>query len=351
MLAIRYTPPPRYQATTASFYKMGQFLPNAPMTNTTSSTANTDRLKVLLRTANWAVACLFVTVGMAGCGTTKTRLATDQLLVSDAVDHAISDIDFGALAGQKVYFDSQYIKTVKGIGFVNADYIVSSLRQQMMAADCRLQDSEDDADFVVEARVGTLGTNGHEVVYGLPANNALSSAANLVPNVPAIPIIPELSVAKKDAHLGAAKIAVFAYERESRRPVWQSGTSQAKSTAQDYWVFGAGPFQRGTIYEGTQFAGSRIRVPRLNNDGTVAESPEISYRNQFHFPRAVAPTPNPEFGVVGYNEQLPPVVLSPTRLPGSDPVTRWPTDTQQPPANAPPTVTPSPQPAPASAPN
>ncbi|MBI2480982.1 MAG: hypothetical protein HYV60_20815 [Planctomycetia bacterium] len=84
----------------------------------------------------------------AGCGTTKTQLATEQLLMSDAVDMAVADIDFGAMAGQNVYFDSRYISNVKGNGFVNAEYIISSLRQQMAAADCRLQDDADDADSV-----------------------------------------------------------------------------------------------------------------------------------------------------------------------------------------------------------
>lgn len=199
----------------------------------------------------------------------------------------------------------------------------------MVAADCRLQDVDEDADFIVEARVGTLGTNGHEIVYGVPANNSLSSAASLVPNAPSIPSIPELALAKKDAQLGAAKIAVFAYERESRRPVWQSGTSKAKSTAQDFWIFGAGPFQRGSVYEGTQFAGSRIRVPRQNHDGTPAESPAVSYSEQFYFPRAIARPTNGEIGVVGYEEQLPPVMLAPARPPGSEPARLPPPREQQ----------------------
>ena len=212
------------------------------------------------------------------------------------------------MAGQKVFFDAQYINNIKGVGFVNAEYIISSLRQQMVAADCRLQDTEDEAEFVVEARVGTLGTNGHEIVYGVPANNALSSAANLVPNTPTIPTIPELALVKKDAQLGAAKIAVFAYERESRRPVWQSGISR-KSTAQDLWVFGAGPFQRGSVYDGTQFAGSRIRMPTLNEDGTPTEISPVSYGEQFYFPRSTVPSANPEVSLAGFEEQLPPVVL------------------------------------------
>ena len=283
----------------------------------------------------WCALGVLTLILVAGCGTTKTRLATDQLLVSDAVDQAIADIDFSAMAGQTVFFDDQYIKNIKGLGFVNAEYIISSLRQQMLAADCRLQEDEEDADFIVEARVGTLGTNGHEVVYGVPANNALSTAAELMPNSPAIPAIPELALAKRDAHLGAAKLAVFAYERESRRPVWQSGTSQAKSTAQDIWILGAGPFQRGSVYEGTQFAGSRIRIPRRNQDGTPAAAPAISYNEQFYFPRAIAPPSNPRIGVVGYEGQLPPVVLAPTRPAGSEPVRLPPPGEQRGPNPAP----------------
>lgn len=269
--------------------------------------------------------------------------------MSDAVDHAISDIDFGAMSGKKVFFDSRYISNVKGVGFVNAEYIISSLRQQMIAADCRLQDEIDDADFIVEARVGALGTNGHEIVYGVPANNGLSAAADFMPNSPAVPAIPELALAKKDANLGAAKVAVFAYERESRRPVWQSGISKAKSTAQDYWFFGAGPFQRGTVYDGTQFAGSRIRVPQENEEGEPIEAPPVLYSEQFFFPRSIAPGASPEIGVVGYEEQLPPVVLAPVRPPGSEPSPPVPRSIEQEPSQQMPlpmTQQPAPQPSP-----
>lgn len=235
------------------------------------------------------LACLILAVALIGCGTTKTRVATEQLLMSDAVDEAVARVDFRAMSGAKVYFDTQYIKNIKGFGFVNADYIISSLRQQMIAADCRLQDDKEEADFIIEARVGTLGTNGHEVVYGVPANQSLTTAATLVPNVPQVPSLPEISLAKKDAQLGAAKIAVFAYERESKRPVWQSGVAQAKSDAQDVWIMGAGPFQRGSIYKGTQFAGHRIRVPKLNDEPEYLEDRPIALQQQYHFPRHFAP--------------------------------------------------------------
>ena len=248
--------------------------------------------------------CLATTA--CGCGSTKSRLATEQLVMSDAVDQAVAEIDFRPLSGRKVFVDTKYVQSVKGTTYVNSDYIISSLRQQMTAADCRLQDKIEDADLVVEVRVGTLGTDSNDVVYGIPANNAFATAATLVPNAPAIPAIPEISVARREAQLGAAKLAVFAYDRETRRAVWQSGLSRAKSTAQDVWVFGAGPFQRGSILEGTQFAGSNIRLPRLRDDASSAESPLVAYGQEHLFPQlARTPEPSP-VDVTGFAEAVSP---------------------------------------------
>ena len=207
---------------------------------------------------------LLFPVFCCGCGTMLSQSATEHLLLSDAVDRSIEDIDFGTLSGEKVYFDTQYIRAVKGIGFVNSDYFISSLRQQMVAANCLLQDKKEDADFVIEARIGVLGTNSHDVTYGLPQNHSVTSAINtaaaVVPTMPAIPPLPELSVAKKHSQMSAAKVALFAYDVKTRQPVWQSGNSAASSRASNTWVFGAGPFQRGNIYKESMFRASKIRL-------------------------------------------------------------------------------------------
>lgn len=229
-------------------------------------------------------AMLAVFVGVAGCGSTLKREATEQLLTSDAVDRAVEQIDFRDLAGEKVYFDTQYIRNIKGVGFVNAEYIISSLRQQLAAADCLMQDKLEDADFVVEARIGALGADGHEVTYGLPANNLLNAASSFVPTVPTLPSIPEISIAKKNHQLAAAKLGVFAYDRRTRHPIWQAGIAQARSTAKDTWILGAGPFQRGTIYSGTQFAGSKLRLPALTDEEQAPQN-LVAYDKEHHFRR------------------------------------------------------------------
>tara|TARA_R100001132_G_C3274791_1_gene97156 strand:+ start:4208 stop:5467 length:1260 start_codon:yes stop_codon:yes gene_type:complete len=220
---------------------------------------------------------------LSGCGKMISNSATEQLLTSDAVDQTISHLDFSTLSNKKVYFDTTYIKNIKGVGFVNGDYIISSLRQQIVAANCLMQEKQETADYVIEARVGTLATNGHEVNYGIPASSMLSSAATLMPAAPAIPTIPEISLAKKNNQTAAAKISVFAYNQKTRERVWQSGVLQAKSTARDTWILGAGPFQRGTIYkDGAQFAGAKIEIP-LGSGEEFASQGTVDYLEPARF--------------------------------------------------------------------
>jgi hypothetical protein len=221
-----------------------------------------------------AAMCLSVAC-FAGCGTILQSNATEQLLASDAVDSAVSSIDFRPLSGQKVFFETRYIQNLKTIGFVSAEYIISSLRQAMVGAGILLQDTAAQADLIVEARVGTLGADGHDIIYGLPSSNAgaATAAAAAATATPTITSIPEISLAKKKNQLAAAKVACFAYQRESKERVWQSGLATAKSTAQDTWVFGAGPFQKGSIYTKTGIAGSSLDV-----GGEGLDAPSVGFR-------------------------------------------------------------------------
>lgn len=218
-----------------------------------------------------------------GCGSTQQREATEQLLTSDAVDRSIAQIDFRALSGKTVYFDTTYLKNIKNVGFVNAEYITSSLRQQLVAARCLLKEEKKDAEYVVEARIGVLGNDRHEVTYGMPANNFLNAASSLVPNSPPLPTLPELALAKRNEQLAAAKIGAFAYHRETGEPVWQSGLSTIRSTAKDTWILGAGPIQRGDIYGKTRFAGSELGFSLLSSDEESESAPLVDYHKPAQF--------------------------------------------------------------------
>ena len=206
------------------------------------------------------LACVALICLQIGCGTTIKRVATEQLIMSDAIDRAIAQIDFNHLRGQHVYLDTQYIKPSSSTGLVNSDYVVSSLRQQLTAAHCLIQDTAEEADIIVEPRLGTLGTDGTEIIYGIPQSGAVNTAAATLSNQP-FASIPEISVGKNHAQTAIAKVIVFAYDRHTREPVWQSGIAKAESNSKDTWILGAGPFQKGSIYQGTRFAGKSIPTP------------------------------------------------------------------------------------------
>ncbi len=211
-------------------------------------------------------------LSLSGCGKTIRSDATEQLILSDAVDRSVRNIDFSPLSGRDCYLDTTYIKATKSPTFVNAEYLTSSLRNQALAAGCRLVDKETEAELIIEPRVGTLGADIHDVTYGIPSNNVISQAASVAaaatPSAPiATPMasIPELSIARREDQTAAAKIAVFALDAKTKLPVWQSGVSVANSSARDWWILGVGPFQNGSIYDKTQFAGRKFRLPLIGS--------------------------------------------------------------------------------------
>ena len=207
----------------------------------------------------------------AGCGTAVQRNGTEQLLLSDSVDRAIDQLDLSPLAGRKIFLDTEYMRTFKGTNvYINSDYIISALRQKMTTTGCLIQATRTEADYILEARVGALGTDTMEVTYGIPSSNGLGTAATALGGAPAVPAIPEISIGKRNGVKGISKIAVFAYHRESSVPVWQSGSAIHRSDARDSWFLGIGPLTRGSVYSGTYLAGNRIHSP-FEKKGGMAE--------------------------------------------------------------------------------
>ena len=191
---------------------------------------------------SWQLSLVILLAICAGCGTTRwsdtQRTATEQLLVSDAVDRAVNRLDFRILAGRTVYLDASAVK-----GSTDSAYLVSTLRQQLLAQGCFLRDKREQADYIVEARAGAVGTDRQDVFCGVPATNV--PAINPAAPVPAV--IPEITLVKKTEQRAVAKIALFAYNRRTGCPIWQSGTIPVESKVKDLWVLGTGPYQHGGL--------------------------------------------------------------------------------------------------------
>ncbi len=265
--------------------------------------------RTLRSNLNWLALAAVALVATLGCGTTRqsntARTATEQLLISDAVDRTVQQINFNVLAGEAVFFDTSQMNEV-----VDKGYVISCMRQHLLACGCVMKEKKEDATFIIEPRVGVVGTDSNDLMFGIPAFSVPQVATGSV--LPSS--VPEIAFAKRRDQMGVAKIAVFAYRRETGEPVWQSGMAMNKSTANDIWLFGAGPFQKGTIYDETRFAG--FVKKKDDEDEDVAKLSTVEVEEEAVF--AGAPKQlKQESGVVQASAESPigPPVLPPPARP------------------------------------
>src|SRR4051812_48125987 len=194
-----------------------------------------------------------------GCGTVKTtgtaRSGTEQLLLTNAWDSALQKVDFRPLTGVPVYLETANITTE-----IDKGWIISSLRQAMLQQGVLLRPKPEQAQWIVEARVGAYGTDEHNLLIGIPQTSIPATVTGMPQGT-----IPEIPLAKRSEQQAIAKLALFAYDRASGQIVWNSGTLLDTANAKDVYVAGVGPIQSGTIRGGTEFVG--IKIP-LTSEST-----------------------------------------------------------------------------------
>ncbi len=158
-----------------------------------------------------------------------------------------------------VYLDATNVSAV------DQGWVVSSLHEAMLEQGVLLRQKADQAQWVIEPRVGVYGTDESSWLLGV-AQTTLPQTVTGMPSG----TVPEMPLIKKQDQKGVAKLALFAYDRSSGRMVWQSGTMMAVATAKDVTVFGVGPIRSGTIRDGADLAG--IKIP-LSADGLPLPPP------------------------------------------------------------------------------
>jgi hypothetical protein len=207
---------------------------------------------------------LLLTGLLAGCGTTKVsgtaRTADEQLLLTNAWDDALRKVDFRPLAGVPCYLDPQYATSP-----IDQGWMISSIRQAMLSQGVLLKPKAEQAQWIVEARVGTYGTNEQNLLIGI--------SQTTIPAVAGIPggTVPEMPLAKRNRQQGVVKLALYAYDRGTGQVTWTSGTQLATSSAKDVYVGGLGPIQSGSIRSGTEFVG--VRLPTVSDSSSQEAEP------------------------------------------------------------------------------
>lgn len=174
---------------------------------------------------------LCLAVGCTSARTTNTaRTAREQLLVSNAVDQALSKIDFTAFNGAKVYIDEKYLECV------DKGYVVGSLRHRAMVNGARVVGKPEDADIVLELRSGAIGTDTADSFVGTP---------EIV--LPGMLTLPEVRLITRNNQSAMAKIGLVAYDAKSQQLLGEGGVSSSMSQDNNWYVLGVGPYQNGEL--------------------------------------------------------------------------------------------------------
>lgn len=187
---------------------------------------------------HWRRAACLSALVMTGCTeireTQPQRTATEQLLISTAVDQAVRQIDLHLPEGAAVYFDERYFEAY------DEGYALGSLRAYLLRAGVRLVTARDEADAIVEVRSGSLSINRKVELLGLPA----------IPlPIPADPQLetPEVSAFRREQQLGVAKIALVAMDARTGALMDDDGPVFGIAWLDNWTVLGFGWRANGPI--------------------------------------------------------------------------------------------------------
>lgn len=180
-----------------------------------------------------ACAALCITVGCSSTKTSNTaRTSQEQLLISNAVDQSLDKVDFAAFQGTAVFLDEKYLDCV------DKPYVVGSIRHRIVHSGARLVTKPEEADVIVEARSGGVGTSTTEKFWGIPEISL---------PIPLPISTPEIKFVSKSSQSGTAKLGLVAYDAKTRQLLGDGGVSLARSDDNNWYVLGMGPYQDGTV--------------------------------------------------------------------------------------------------------
>lgn len=164
------------------------------------------------------IVMLLTAVLTAGCSTTvirdtqPVRTATEQLLISTAADRAAEKLSFKLFPGARVFLDTQNVDSYA----TDTKYVIGLVAKRLLQQGYRLMPKREDAEKIVEIRLGALSINDVKHRYlGLPSLFLPVPLAGTVGT-------PEINIIMKQEQKGLAKIAANVYDAKDGR--WQDST-------------------------------------------------------------------------------------------------------------------------------
>ncbi len=183
-----------------------------------------------------------------GCASIRVtdppRSATEQYLMSEALQEAIAQLSIDALRDRLVYVDPSYLIGYQERNAVQETaFLVGELRARLLGNGVRLTSKRDEAQIVVEIRSLGVGVDRTEYLLGIPALYLPQTTG--ATGIPAA--TPELAIVKRTTQKGFGSVAFVAYWNNTGELAAQSGPMHGRTSRQDYWFFGIGPSTVGDV--------------------------------------------------------------------------------------------------------
>ena len=184
--------------------------------------------------SNW-LGLVLLLGSAAGCVnkqrmTEPIRSVGEQLLLSNSIDRALSELDLeaiGRLKGFKVYLSTVYLQTL------DQEYLIGSLRDLLLSSGVLVVDDIAQAEMIVEIRSGANSLDSAAVTAGIAEDQALPNPVTGAPIA-----LPELAFFKKQNIVSLTKVALVAYHADSREHVFSSGALLGGAYERHYQFLG-----------------------------------------------------------------------------------------------------------------
>ena len=158
---------------------------------------------IALRPAISLGLALAVTALVAACTTERrtapSRTASEQLMLSSAVDRAVQNLSLEVPHGALVFVDASWFEGT------DSRYAVAAIRERLLRRGARLTANREQADMVVEIRSGALSIDENALVVGIPQMDVPVPLAGTF-------ALPEIALFKRDRRQGVAKFAAVGYD-------------------------------------------------------------------------------------------------------------------------------------------
>ena len=197
-------------------------------------------MKKVLFAAVFAVVAVF----FAGCTdpsiTNTGRNAVQEMLLANAVERGLDQMDFRPLADKKVVLDYVYLapQTYK-------EYFQACAETCLYTSGATIVNKAEEADYIVRLYVGTLATENTSWNIGTP------ELPVPIPDTSLNIAIPQLSLIKRITRNGVARFSALVLDAKTRKPFLVYREINAMSQYNNWIVFFFIPFHSCDMTTGT----------------------------------------------------------------------------------------------------